>query len=91
MRKTVMMMMGMLHTSTAQLAAPDKNSAAILLLDFRKAHDTVDRDFLFLALTRFGFSPAFVAMIRDLHVRTTVQFLVNGELSKPQEVVSGIR
>ena len=79
MRKTVMMMM-MLHTATAQPAVPDKNSAAIQLLDFRKAYDTVDRDFLFLALTRFGFSPAFVAIIMDLHVGTTAQFLVNGEL-----------
>ena len=66
-------------------------SRAILLLDFRIAYDTVSREFLFLALERFGFSHAFTKMIRNIHEETTAQFVVNGEHSQPQEVVSGIR
>ena len=30
-------------------------------------------------------------MIQNIHAGTTAQFVVNGELSEPQEVVSGIR
>uniref|UniRef100_A0AAV1V103 Reverse transcriptase domain-containing protein n=1 Tax=Peronospora matthiolae TaxID=2874970 RepID=A0AAV1V103_9STRA len=55
MHKTVMMMMGVLHSASAQPAVPVENSAAILILKFRKSYDTVDRDFLFLALSRLNF------------------------------------
>lgn len=91
MQKTVMMMMSILHTGDAQLAAADSLSEAILLLDFRKAYDTVSRDFLFLALMRFGFSPSFVTMIRKIHAGITAHFPVNKEFSRPQVVLSGIR
>ncbi|KAE9036079.1 hypothetical protein PR001_g9006 [Phytophthora rubi] len=91
MLKTVMMMMAMLASAKNEPGLAASLSRVILLLDFRKAYDTVARDFLFLALLRFGFSPYFVEMIRKLHHGTTAQFLVNGELSAPQEVISGIR
>ena len=91
MQKTVLMMMAILNTGAAKPEVAAMHSEAILLLDFRKAYDTVARDFIFVALTRFGFSPEFVAMIRTIHNGTTAQFLVNGELSRTQEVRSGIR
>ena len=46
---------------------------------------------MFLALERFGFSHDFTEMIRNVHEETTAKFVVNGDLSQPQEVVSGIR
>lgn len=76
--KTVMvMMMMMMANITTAISEPDVEAAlsrAILLLDFRQAYDTVDRDFLFLVLRRFSFSSEFVEMIRLLHEGTTAPF-----------------
>ena len=83
--------MAILNTGAAKPEVAAMHSETILLLDFRKAYDTVARDFLFLALTRFGFSPEFVTMMRTIHNETTAQFLVNGKLSRTQDVRSGIR
>ena len=70
MQKTFMLMMRVIYTAATQTVVPDENSEETLSLDFRKAYGTVSRDYLFLVLTRFGISPAFVTMIRDLHVGT---------------------
>jgi hypothetical protein len=91
MLKTVMMMLAMLATANGEPDLAADMSRLILLLDFRKAYDTVAREFRFVALLRFGFSPEFVQMIRRLHDGTTARFLVNGEFSDPLEIVSGIR
>ena len=91
MLKTVMMMMTMLATATAEPELAANMSRVVLLLDFRKAYDTVAREFLFVALLRFGFSQDFVTMIRKIHDGTTAQFVANGELSESQAVISGIR
>ena len=91
MRKTVMMMLAPLATAKAEPDLTAARSRAILLLDFRKAYDTVSREFLFLTLRRFGFPWEFTEMIRTHHAETTAPFVVNGELSEPQEVVSRIR
>ena len=82
---------GSFGTAKAEPKLTALGSRAILLLDFRIAYDTVSREFLFLALERFGFSHAFTKMIWNIHEETTAQFVVNGEHSQPQEVVSGIR
>lgn len=66
-------------------------SPTVVLLDFRKTYDALCREFLFAALHRFGYDPAFVQLIRRMHERTTVRFLVNGELSSAREIRSGIR
>jgi hypothetical protein len=91
MLKTVMMMLAILTKASGDPELAADLSRVILLLDFRKAYDTVSREFLFLALLKFGFSEEFVNMLRRLHDGTTARFLVNGELSDPQEVISGIR
>ena len=91
MQKLIMMM-------TAQLASAEERtdlsadlSRAILLLDFRKAYDTVDRDFLYAALRSFQFDEVFIKLVTRMHTGTTARFLVNGELSEPVPVRSGIR
>ena len=91
MLKIVMMMMAVLDTAEDEPGLEDLRNRVILILDFRKAHDTVACSFLLVALQRFGFSRSFVTMVRNLHDETTARFVVNGELSRPQAVLSGIR
>ncbi|KAE9147260.1 hypothetical protein PF004_g32995 [Phytophthora fragariae] len=69
-----MMMLAVLATAAAKPEVAAAFSELILLLDFREAYDTVARDFLFLTLIKFGFSPEFVAMIQRIHVGTTARF-----------------
>ena len=66
-------------------------SRAIVLLDFRKAYDTVDRDFMVEALRLFGFDENFLALMQRLHTNTTARFSVNGELFSVRPIRSGIR
>ena len=67
MHKLVMMMLSQLATATKDDTLTAMNSRAILLLDFRKAYDTVDREFLYEALMTFSFSERYVQLIRRLH------------------------
>ena len=82
MLKTVMMTMAVLCTALHEPAVYIMHSKAILLMYFQKAHDTIDRDFLFVAIQRFGFSPEFMTMIQNIHAGTTAQVFANGELSE---------
>ncbi|KAG3084880.1 hypothetical protein PI124_g13640 [Phytophthora idaei] len=65
--------------------------AQALLLDFAKAYDSLDREFLFEVLAAKGFPPKFIAIVRAIHNRTTVKFMANGGLSRAMDVSSGIR
>ncbi|KAF1315018.1 Rxlr effector protein, partial [Globisporangium splendens] len=67
------------------------DAPGIAMLDFMKAYDTLDRDFLYLVLSKFGFGRQFVDLVRRMHSDTTAQYLVNGEVSREWEVKSGIR
>jgi hypothetical protein len=67
------------------------DAPGIAMLDFMKAYDTLDRNFLYLVLSKFGFGRQFVDLVRRMHSDTTAQYLVNGELSAEWEVKSGIR
>ncbi|GMF42294.1 unnamed protein product [Phytophthora fragariaefolia] len=65
--------------------------AQVLLLDFAKAYDSLDREFLTAILKAKGFPPKLCSIIRATHTDTTVQFLANGHLSDKVQVKSGIR
>jgi hypothetical protein len=65
--------------------------ALALLLDFCKAYDSVDREFLYAVLLWLGFPPPFVAAIRAMHEGTRVRFLANGYRSRWVTVTCGIR
>ena len=91
MIKLVMMMLSQLATATTDEAIEASESRLILLLDFRKAYDTVDREFLYAALPQFEFDTRYIQPIRRLHTGTTASFLVNRDKSEPFSVVSGIR
>jgi hypothetical protein len=67
------------------------SQAQVLMLDFAKAYDSLDREFLLAMLAAKGFPPKFCRMIRAIHTGTTVRFLANGSLSGELQVTSGIR
>jgi len=73
------------------LRNPAYAEALALLLDFCKAYDSVDREFLYAVLLRLGFPPAFVAAIKAMHEGTRVRFLANGYRSRWVDVTCGIR
>eukprot|EP00644_Phytophthora_capsici_P001845 jgi/Phyca11/82100/gw1.14.811.1 len=91
MLKTAIMMVALLQTAKAEPNIEAADSRAILLLDFRKAYDTVAREFMLLALRKFNFAKEFIAMVEKLHQGTTAKFLVNTELSQQISVETGIR
>jgi hypothetical protein len=70
---------------------PEFAEALALLLDFCKAYDSVDREFLDAVLLWLGFPVAFVMVMRALHEGTRVRFLANGFRSRWVEVTCGIR
>ncbi|POM81527.1 Hypothetical protein PHPALM_488 [Phytophthora palmivora] len=70
---------------------PELHGAEVLLLDFAKAYDSLNRSFLLEVLRAKGFPPKFCAMIYAIHEGTAVQFLANGSLSSAVPVTSGIR
>ncbi|KAE9020215.1 hypothetical protein PR002_g12580 [Phytophthora rubi] len=80
--------------TAAQAAAkadPAMEEALALLLDFMKAYDSVDRDFLYAVLDWLGFPPQYTASMRSLHEGTRVRFLANGYRSRWVQVTCGIR
>lgn len=91
MLKTVMMMLAQLATATTDDDIAPDDSRVILLLDFRKAYDTVDREFLYETLRNFGFDDRFVKLIERMHTGTTASFVVNGSRSEAIPILSGIR
>ncbi|GMF38275.1 unnamed protein product [Phytophthora lilii] len=67
------------------------SNAQVLLLDFAKAYDSLDREFLREVLKAKGFPPKFIGLVQASHTNTSVRFMANGRLSNPMQVTSGIR
>eukprot|EP00644_Phytophthora_capsici_P012157 jgi/Phyca11/63271/gw1.38.425.1 len=88
MNKTVMMMLAHLRAAGEDNSKSMEESPGIFLLDFKKAYDTLDREFRFLVLEKFRFGSKFTQIIRKC---TTARFMVNGEISAPCQIRSGIR
>uniref|UniRef100_A0AAV1TKQ1 Reverse transcriptase domain-containing protein n=1 Tax=Peronospora matthiolae TaxID=2874970 RepID=A0AAV1TKQ1_9STRA len=74
MMNTVILMMAQLLTADDNEDIPADQSRCIVLSDFRKAYDTVDREFMHEALHLFGFGARFVDLIRRIHQGTPVFF-----------------
>jgi Reverse transcriptase (RNA-dependent DNA polymerase) len=62
-----------------------------LLVDLTKAFDTVSRDFLFASLLHQGYPPTTIHLIKLLHNQNTASININGYLTKPFPVGSGVR
>lgn len=63
----------------------------ILLVGFRKAYDTVDREYMLAMLREHHHSPGFIDLIERMHSHTTARFLVIRSPSQPINVTRGIR
>lgn len=82
-----------LFHAAQEMAAPDPTLAAALalLLDFRKAYDSVDREFMYAVLLWLGFPEQYVKTMRGLYDGTKFRFLANGCRSRWVSVTCGIR
>jgi hypothetical protein len=63
----------------------------MVLLDFEKAYDRLNRKFLFQTLAAIGFGPAFIAAVRLLHFDTIGRVMVNQHISDPFPINSGVK
>ncbi|KAE8984448.1 hypothetical protein PR001_g23170 [Phytophthora rubi] len=73
------------------IADPDQHDATALLLDFKKAYDSLDRKYMIAVLRSKSYPEKFIRAVEATHEGTTVQFLANGTKSRKIEVTSGIR
>ncbi|KAF1318324.1 Rxlr effector protein, partial [Globisporangium splendens] len=90
-REAILIMQAALDKAYHNSAEGLDDAPGIVMLDFMKAYDTLDTDFLYLVLSKFGFGRQFVDLVRRMHSDTTAQYLVNDEVSREWEVKSGIR
>ena len=91
MTNTLTMMMDQLLTAADQEDIPAKQSRCILLLDFSKAYDKVDRWFMYETLHFLGFDKRFVDLIHRIRNYITASFVANGRETPALSVRSGIR
>ena len=62
-----------------------------LFLDFKKAFDNVDHDFLFEILKRYNFGKSFIQWIKTIYNHADCKVLNNGWLSKTLSISKGVR
>ena len=63
----------------------------IISIDFIKAYDSVDRDFLTRVLTKFGFQGKFFNIVKNLFNGTRAKILINGFITKTVKLKRGIK
>ena len=65
--------------------------AAILSLDFQKAFDNVNHQYLFAVLEKYGFPPKIVRTIKVLYHNAHSRIQINGFLSNPIKIEKSVR
>ena len=63
----------------------------LLFLDFEKAFDSLEWDFIFSTLEKFGFGNDFIQWIKILYNDPKASIKVNGWISKEFQIFRGIR
>ena len=63
----------------------------MICIDFKKAFDTVSRDFLFRTLTSFGFGPSFLQWIHTFCNNISSCVINNSFSTQPFAVERGVR
>ena len=63
----------------------------ILSLDFQKAFDMIDHDYMLQTLTRFNFGPIFLRYIKTIYTDISSKVLNNGYLTCALPIARGIR
>ena len=69
----------------------DNTEGAILFLDFQKAFDTVNHEFLVTVLEKFNFGKSFIKWVKTIYNKAESCLSNNGWTSKPFEIQRGIR
>ena len=69
----------------------DNIKGAIIFLDFQKAFDTVNHNFLLSVLTKFNFGHSFIKGIQTIYTKSESCLSNNGWTSKPFGIQRGIR
>ena len=64
---------------------------SVISLDFLKAFDRLDVDFIFLALAKFGYGQKFIKMIKICYNNIQSKIKINGLLSDPFIITRGVR
>lgn len=68
-----------------------KESGFIFKLDYEKAYDRVDRDFMIQMMLQRGFSPKFMGLVRSLMNKGSVAVRINDSNSNYFEATRGVR
>lgn len=69
----------------------DQATVIALLFDFRKAYDSLARDYLHKVLQKKGYPAKFIKAVRYLHTGIAVRFITNGDKSRCITVTNEIR
>ena len=64
---------------------------AVILLDFLKVFDSLDLDFIFLAMKKLGYGENFIHMIKVCYNNIQFKIKINGFLSDPFTLMRGVR
>ena len=64
---------------------------SVISLDFLKAFDRLDLNFIFLALEKFGYSENLIQMIKVCYNNIQSKIKINGLLSDPFNIMRGVR
>ncbi|KAG1676259.1 hypothetical protein FOA52_006477 [Chlamydomonas sp. UWO 241] len=83
------MLPGLLAANAAEGVGP--TGAALALLDFRKAYDTIDRGFLVAVMEAVGVGDGVLAWTRIILTHTYASAEVNGFISAPRKYAAGVR
>ena len=75
---------------TLKARAQDYRPTAVLFVDFYKAYDCVHPEAVWLALTKMGVPPALINLLRAWGKIRKVAVRINGELSEPFSVETGV-
>ena len=67
-----------------------KKSALILLIDFRKAFDSIDHTFLHNTLALFGFGPDIIKWIKLFFTNREAQILMGGHMTDIIKLEQGV-
>ena len=69
----------------------EKQKGVIVKVDYEKAYDSVDWDFLVYMLRRLGFKDKWIKWIKACLTSATISVLVNGSLTKEFRLRRGLR
>ncbi|KAG1677856.1 hypothetical protein FOA52_008620 [Chlamydomonas sp. UWO 241] len=83
------MLPGLLAANAAEGVGP--TGAALALLDFRKAYDTIDRGCLLAVMEAVGVGDGVLAWTRTILTHTYASAEVNGFISEPRQYAAGVR